>query len=61
MNISKKSMRGVIDPYGLGFIVILIGGLFINSIHDKTPPAQSKQDSTQSIQQLTGVNRAGDK
>jgi len=43
----KRAMRGFIDPYGLGFVVVLIGAFYFD-IQDSFEP-RSGNDNTQQI------------
>jgi len=62
----KKSMHGVVDPYGLGLIVILIGGWFIGLPDEAGQATQSEQVISQSSVQASSeqqveINSASDK
>ena len=44
-----KKMRGIIDPYSLGFLIMLIGGTTTYIVHkdDERPSAVTARDSEQ--------------
>ena len=56
----KKSERGFIDPYGLGFIVIVIGSL-IGGIQDSWEDKASNNSEQNSSLAEPGPNHATSK
>ena len=40
----RHNMRGFIDPYTLGFLISLIGGIMVISTHEHTPFHESGEN-----------------
>jgi len=56
----KNSMRGFIDPYGLGFIVVVFGAFFFD-IEDSFESHDQVQTKQQYSEQQQGVENADTK
>lgn len=45
----KKSMRGVVDPYGISLVLVIIGAVFFENGHEESQQTRHEQEATQSV------------
>ncbi|WP_126456849.1 hypothetical protein [Sulfuriflexus mobilis] len=48
----KRKMRGIIDPYGISLVLVIIGGFFFEAQQDEMQQAQFSQSVTNSDQAI---------
>jgi hypothetical protein len=48
-------MRGVVDPYGISFVLVILGAFFFENNHEEAKQARQEQEVTQSIASVDAV------